>query len=205
MVKPASYASDIEKAAKVIGDGGIVVYPTETVYGLGADPFSKESIMKVFEAKGRSKAMPLSVAVRDFKDAGRIGVVNKAAKALASKFMPGPITIIIEKSEGLPYELTSGLGTIGIRVPDHPIAIKLIGLAGPITATSANISGQESPRSYREASAQMSGRVGLILDGGACKVGKESTIVDVSKEGTFSIVREGAIGKDMIGKVLRKV
>jgi L-threonylcarbamoyladenylate synthase len=203
MVKTQICASEVEKAAKAVREGRLVVYPTETVYGLGADPFSKESIMRVFEAKGRSKAMPLSVAVGSVEDIGKVGVVNSAAKALARKFMPGPITIIVEKKDGLPYELTSGLGTIGIRVPDNRIALELVRLAGPITATSANISGKEPPKSFEEAKAQMEGRVDMILDGGKCKVGKESTIVDVSVEGMYTMVREGAISKDMIEKALR--
>jgi len=194
----------IKKAAETIGAGGLVVYPTETVYGLGADALNRDAVLKVFAAKSRALDNPLSVAVKDLKQADTIAYVNDAARKLAEAFLPGPLTIVLKKRSILPKELTSGLDNVGIRIPDNPVALRLIELAGPITATSANISGQPSPTTAEEAKRQIGEHVDLILDGGECKIGEESTVVDVSEEGEeFKILREGTIVSQAIEAVLK--
>jgi L-threonylcarbamoyladenylate synthase len=192
----------VAKAARIIRKGGIVVYPTETVYGMAANPFSRKAVMKIFKAKRRPLGSPLTVAVNRIGEASKFGFVSKRARILAKAFLPGPLTIVIRKRPGLPKELTAGMDTIGIRVPDNDVARRLIELAGPITATSANISGQHSPSTADDAKAQLRGRVDMVIGCGKCKVGKESTIVDVSVKGKFRVLREGAISQKSIERVL---
>jgi L-threonylcarbamoyladenylate synthase len=192
----------IKEAAAIIRAGGLVVYPTETVYGLGASAFSRIAVLKVFAAKKRPLDNPLSVAVRDIKQADEVAYVNTAARKLAKAFLPGPLTIVLKKKANFPKELTSGSDKVGIRVPKNDIALKLIELAGPITATSANISGQMPITTADEARRQLAGRVDFVLDGGPSRIGVESTVVDVSEDGKCEIVRDGAIARSEIKKVL---
>jgi len=200
-------AADLDKAIKeaaaIIKAGGLVVYPTETVYGLGASAFSRIAVLKVFAAKKRPLDNPLSVAVKDIKQADEIAYVNTAARKLAKVFLPGPLTIVLKKKTNLPKELTAGSGKVGIRVPRNEIALKLIELAGPITATSANISGQQPITTADEARKQLAGRVDFVLDGGPSQIGVESTVVDVSEEGKCEILRDGAIARVTIKDTLR--
>jgi L-threonylcarbamoyladenylate synthase len=193
----------IKEAAAIIKAGGLVVYPTETVYGLGASAFSRIAVLKVFAAKKRPLDNPLSVAVKDMKQADEIAYVNTAARKLAKVFLPGPLTIVLKKKANLPKELTSGSGKVGIRIPRNEIALKLIKLAGPITATSANISGQHPITTADEARKQLAGRVDFVLDGGPSQIGVESTVVDVSEEGKCEILRDGAIARVTIKDTLR--
>jgi len=193
----------IKEAAAIIKAGGLVVYPTETVYGLGASAFSRIAVLKVFAAKKRPLDNPLSVAVKDIKQADEIAYVNTAARKLAKVFLPGPLTIVLKKKANLPKELTSGSGKVGIRIPRNEIALKLIELAGPITATSANISGQQPITTADEARKQLAGRVDFVLDGGPSQIGVESTVVDVSEEGKCEILRDGAIARVAIKDALR--
>lgn len=194
----------IEEAANIIKAGGLVIYPTETVYGLAADASNRIAILKVFAAKRRSLDNPLSVAVKDLKQAEKIVYVNSKAKKIAKIFLPGPVTLILKKKALLPKELTSGLDNIGIRIPDNPIALKLVEMAGPITATSANISGHPAPITVEEAKEQIGNKVDFVLDGGECKLGQPSTIIDLSKEREFKILREGAIPKQAIEEILKE-
>jgi len=193
----------IKEAAAIIKAGGLVVYPTETVYGLGASAFSRIAVLKVFAAKKRPLDNPLSVAVKDMKQADEIAYVNTAARKLAKVFLPGPLTIVLKKKANLPKELTSGSDKVGIRIPRNEIAIRLIELAGPITATSANISGQQPITTADEARKQLAGRVDFVLDGGPSQIGMESTVVDVSEEGKCEILRDGAIARVTIKDTLR--
>jgi L-threonylcarbamoyladenylate synthase len=193
----------IKEAAAIIKAGGLVVYPTETVYGLGASAFSRIAVLKVFAAKKRPLDNPLSVAVKDMKQADEIAYVNTAARKLAKVFLPGPLTIVLKKKANLPKELTSCSDKVGIRIPRNEIAIKLIELAGPITATSANISGQQPITTADEAREQLGNKVDFILDGGPSQIGVESTVVDVSEEGRCEILRDGAIARVSIKDALR--
>jgi len=192
----------IEEAAGIIRAGGLVVYPTETVYGMGACASNRIAVLKVFAAKKRPLDNPLSVAVRDMKQADEIAYVNASARKLAEAFLPGPLTIVLKKKARLPKELTAGSEKVGIRIPDNSAALRLIELAGPITATSANISGQPSITTADEAREQLDGRVDFVLDGGHSRIGVESTVVDVSEDGAFKILRDGAVARADIKRVL---
>lgn len=193
---------DIKEAAGLLKAGGLVVYPTETVYGLGACAVNRIAVLKVFVAKKRPLDNPLSVAVRDIGQADEIAYVNTAARKLAKAFMPGPLTVVLKKKARLPKELTAGTEKVGIRIPDNAIALRLIELAGPITATSANISGQPSITTADEARGQLGGRVDFVLDGGPSRIGVESTVVDVSDDGVLKVLRDGAVARADIMRVL---
>lgn len=193
----------IKEAAEIIKNGGLVIYPTETVYGLAADAFNRIAILKVFGAKRRPLDNPLSVAVKDLEQADELSYTNRYARKLAKAFLPGPLTIILKKKALLPKELTAGLDKIGIRIPDHPVALRLIELAGPITATSANISDQPAPKTAKGAKKQLGERVNFVLDAGKCKIGQPSTVVDLSVDGEFKILREGSISKEQIEGILK--
>ena len=192
----------IEEAAKIIKAGGLVIYPTETVYGLAADVSNRIAVLKVFAAKRRPLDNPLSVAVKDLNQADTLAYINRYARKLAKAFLPGPLTIILKKKALLPKELTAGTDKIGIRIPSHPIALKLIELAGPITATSANISGEPAPKTTYDAKKQLGERVNFILDGGECKIGEPSTVVDVSVDEEYEILRTGSISRHEIKEAL---
>lgn len=194
---------ELKEAAEFIKAGGLVVYPTETVYGLGANPFNRIAVLKVFGAKHRPLDMPLSVAVSSLEEADKLVFVNEAARKLAGAFLPGPLTIILKKKARLPAELTSGTDKIGIRIPDHPVALRLIELAGPITATSANITGQPAPTKAEEAKQQLGEDVDFVLDGGECAVKEPSTVVDITAEP--KTLRIGAVPEQDIKKVLEKL
>ena len=196
---------EIKEAVKIIKAGGLVIYPTETVYGLGADAFNRIAVLKVFAAKRRPLGNPLSVAVSSLKEADKLVFVNKPAREIAGAFLPGPITMILKKKARLPKELTAASDKLGIRIPDHSIALHLIELAGPITATSANISGQPTPTTGYDAKKQIGNRADFVLDGGRCKIKKPSTIIDLTEPEEPKILRIGAVPKDDIKKVLGKM
>lgn len=155
----------ISEAAKLLADGGTVVYPTETVYGIGASISIPGAVERVFEIKGRDRRMPLSVAVASFEMVAGIANIDEDDLALLRKLLPGPITILVEKSPQLPDSVTAGSPLVGIRFPDHPMAIDLIGRAGPITSTSANPSGLPPPASIEELDPEIAEKVDLVLDG----------------------------------------
>lgn len=172
----------IEKAGKIIAGGGLVAFPTETVYGLGASAYMEESVKKIYAAKGRPSDNPLIVHIAS---RGDIDMLTKdcsaQARALIDAFMPGPFTIILKKSSKIPDTITAGMDTVAIRFPENPTAQRLIRAAGvPIAAPSANISGKPSPTEARHVIDDMTGRIDAIIDGGSCDVGVESTIVDAS-------------------------
>ncbi len=192
----------IEEASEIIKAGGLVAYPTETVYGLGADPFNRIAILKVFAAKSREFDKPLSVAVSDINQMDELVYTNSNARKISKEFLPGPITLILKKKAILPSELTSNSDKLGIRMPDNEIALELIKKSGPITATSANISGNNDARNAKEVEIQLGSKIDYILNGGECKTGKPSTVVDLSEENDFQILREGDIKKDSIEKLL---
>lgn len=177
--------TDIRKAADIIKKNGIVVYPTETVYGIGANIFSEDALQKVFAIKKRDADKPVSVAVSDFKMMNELAHIGEREWRFIEKFLPGPVTVILKKKENVPEVLTSGSELVGIRFPDHEITIKLIELAGvPITSTSANISGGAAPGKVDEIKIQAD----YIIDGRDLK-GEPSTVVDLVNR---RIVRKGA-------------
>ena len=193
---------DIELAAKYIKEGKVVAFPTETVYGLGADALNPMAVAKIFELKKRPSFDPLIVHISD------ISYIKKLTKnnddriyKLAERFWPGPLTIVMKKSEIVPDIVTSGLPTVGIRMPDNKIALELITKSETaIAAPSANLFGRVSPTTAQHVKKQLKG-VDFILDGGKTKVGIESTIIALNKEG-FEILRYGLITKEEIKKVI---
>jgi len=196
----------ISEAAATIREGGLVVYPTETVYGLGADATSDEAVVKVFVAKARPIENPLPVIVSSTEMGREIIELNRAAEALFEKFMPGPLTVVGKvKAKSVSQLVTGGTGKVGVRIPDNRVALKLVEfVGGPITATSANLSGKPSPTTAKEAIEQLGGRVDIALDSGKSRLGKPSTIVDVSSA-TPIIIRGGPISGSELEKFLTKL
>ncbi|MDI6600452.1 MAG: L-threonylcarbamoyladenylate synthase [Thermoanaerobacteraceae bacterium] len=194
------------KAAKVLRDGGIAAFPTETVYGLGANALDSKAVKKIFRAKGRPSDNPLIVHVADYEGIfPLVAEINEAAEALIHRFMPGPITIVMKKSTAIPDEVTAGLDTVGIRMPSHRIASRLIKLAGvPVAAPSANLSGKPSPTRPEHVIHDMDGRVDVIIADGICDVGVESTVIDVTGDIPM-ILRPGGVTFEELQSVLGKV
>lgn len=196
----------IEKCAEILKAGGIVAFPTETVYGLGADALNPEAIKKIFVAKGRPPDNPLIIHISKIEDILPLVMeIPDKAYDVMKKFWPGPLTIIFRKSNIVPHETSGGLSTIAIRMPNHPIAIRLIEKSGiPIAAPSANISGKPSPTRAEHVMEDLMGRVDAIIVGGDCNIGVESTVLDMTDEMPV-ILRPGVISREMLGKVLGEV
>lgn len=190
---------DIAQAAALLCGGGLVVIPTETVYGLGGDGTNPQSSKKIYAAKGRPSDNPLIIHIAVPSDAENYAYTNELYYKLAKAFMPGPLTVILPKKDTVPYETTGGLDTVAIRCPSHPVAHAIIEAAGiPIAAPSANISGKPSTTAVEYVIEDFDGRVDMIIDGGACEIGLESTIVLVTKEGGLVLLRPGAITFDAL-------
>ena len=198
--------SALERAGSIIRDGGLVAFPTETVYGLGGDALNPESSKKIYAAKGRPSDNPLIVHVADMESvADIVKEIPQAARKLADAFWPGPLTMIMNKSDKVPYETTGGLDTVAIRMPNNKIALELIRQSGGyIAAPSANTSGRPSPTVARYCVEDLSGKIEMIIDGGQVGIGLESTIVDLTS-GTPMILRPGYITKEMLSGVLGAV
>ena len=194
---------DLQRAGKILRSGGLVAFPTETVYGLGANGLDAEACARIYEAKGRPSDNPLILHVCDRAMVDMIAAeVTPMAEKLLAAFMPGPITLILRRREIVPDRITGGLDTVGIRMPEHPVARAMIRAAGvPIAAPSANISGRPSPTTAASVLRDMKGRIPLILDGGPCHFGVESTIVDCTGP-VAVILRPGAITREMLTEVL---
>ncbi len=198
--------SVIEEAAEALKNGGLVAFPTETVYGLGANALDAEAVAKIFIAKGRPQDNPLIVHVSSVDMLRQVvKAVPPAAEKLMKAFWPGPLTIIFEKSALISKTVTAGLSTVAVRMPSHPAALKLIEKSGvPVAAPSANISGSPSTTKAEHVIADLSGKVDYIIDGGACEVGLESTVLDLTCE-VPQILRPGGIGLEALEKVLGEV
>lgn len=180
----------IDKAVKVLNADGIVVYPTETVYGLGGDAFSDDAIVKVYEAKNRLISKPMSIAVSDFEMLCAVGRIGAGEEDFINRFLPGPVTIVVRARSTVQDILTGGTGLIGIRFPDHPLALQLIsGFDSPITATSANQSGAKDPVTPDECHVLYD----LLIDGGRL-AGTPSTVVDLENR---TIIRDGALSSEI--------
>ena len=192
----------IQEAARVLREGGLVVFPTETVYGLGGNATDAKAASAIYAAKGRPSDNPLIIHVADPLDAEPYAVTNDAYYRLARRFMPGPLTVILPKKDSIPLSVTGGLDTVAVRCPAHPIAQELIKQAGvPIAAPSANRSGKPSPTCATHVIEDLLGRVDIILDGGDCEVGLESTIVKLDGERGV-LLRPGAITPEDLKEVL---
>lgn len=197
------YEEDLQKAGKLISEGELVAFPTETVYGLGGDALAPNASKKIYEAKGRPSDNPLIVHIADVNDLERVAKeVPKGVDALAKAFWPGPLTIIVEKSESVPYATTGGMDTVAVRMPNDPIALELIRKSGClIAAPSANTSGRPSPTEAGHVAEDLSGKIAMILDGGAVGIGIESTIIDMTEEVPM-VLRPGYITPKMLSEVL---
>lgn len=193
----------IARAAAILDSGGLVAFPTETVYGLGADAANPEAVRRIFEAKGRPADHPVIVHVADAVDLGAWArTVPETARQLAHAFWPGPLTLIVARAAGVSDTLTGGQDTVGVRVPSHPVAQALLRAFGRgIAAPSANRFGRISPTTSDHVRAELGERVDLVLDGGQAEVGIESTIVDVSGERP-ALLRPGMIGAAELEAVL---
>ena len=192
-----------EQASDILKRGGLVAFPTETVYGLGADALDEEASAKIYAAKGRPSDNPLIVHIADTKALEELSCdVTAQAKLLAEKFWPGPLTMILKKSDCVPKSITGGLGTVAIRMPSHPVAAQLIRTSGVyIAAPSANISGKPSPTRGEHVIHDMKGRIDMIIVDDTVDIGVESTIVDLSED-VPTILRPGYITKEMLEEVL---
>ena len=191
------------KAADVLRRGGLVVFPTETVYGLGADATDETAASRIYAAKGRPSDNPLIVHIEKPRDAEKYAVTGEIYNRLAEAFMPGPLTVIMPVRSTIPKTVTAGLPTVAIRCPSHPVARALLHVAGiPIAAPSANLSGSPSPTCARHVAEDMMGRVEMILDGGDSDIGVESTIVKIEDDGSLTLLRPGAVTPAMLTKVV---
>lgn len=196
----------IEEAAAILREGGLVAFPTETVYGLGADALQEEAARKTYAAKGRPSDNPLIVHIADYEDLRKIAVnIPAETDMLAAHFWPGPLTMIFEKSPAVPYGTTGGLDTVAVRMPVDPVAAALIRAAGGfVSAPSANTSGRPSPTTAEHVAEDLSGRIEMILDSGPVDIGLESTILDMTVTPPM-ILRPGAITAEMFEEVIGPV
>jgi L-threonylcarbamoyladenylate synthase len=196
----------LEEAAAIIRSGGNVAFPTETVYGLGADGLNPDAVLKIFEAKERSSGNPLSLLIHSREDLKKIARnIPEKAFRLMDAFWPGPLTIVLEKKDIVPGITSGNLPSIGVRMPDHIIPLEIIKRAGtPLAAPSANLSGKPSSSLAAHVIADLSGRVDAIIDGGWAAIGLESTVIDMTVEPSV-VLRPGAVGIEELEKVIGKV
>lgn len=196
----------IQTAGKIIKQGGLVAFPTETVYGLGGDALNPDSSRKIYAAKGRPSDNPLIIHICKLEDIDKIiSVFPDQAKKLAQEFWPGPLTMVLPKSDMVPKETTGGLDTVAVRMPVDPIALSFIEAAGGyVAAPSANVSGRPSPTSSRYVEEDMYGRIEMIIDGGDVEIGLESTIVDLTGKVPM-LLRPGRITLEMLKEILGEV
>ena len=196
----------IARAAEVIRRGGLVAVPTETVYGLAGSALFPESAERIFSAKGRPADNPLIVHVARPEEAGNVACTNELFDKLAGKFMPGPLTVVLKKKDCIPPAVTAGLDTVAVRCPSNPVAHRLIEVSGhPIAAPSANRSGSPSPTSAAHVKADLDGLIDMILDGGECEFGLESTVIRLDGEDSCTVLRPGAVTPEMLASVCRRV
>ena len=196
----------IGRAVEILRSGGLVAFPTETVYGLGADATNAEAVARVFAAKGRPATNPLIVHVADAGTARRFAAHWPAeASQLAERFWPGPLTLVVPKSPRIVSAVSAGLGTVGLRVPDHPLALQLLQeFGGPVAAPSANRSNRVSPTTAQHVRDELGDAVDLVLDGGPCAVGIESTVLDLTASRP-AILRPGGVSREQLYEALGPV
>jgi L-threonylcarbamoyladenylate synthase len=198
--------SAIAQAAEVLRGGGLVAFPTETVYGLGAHALDRAAVHRIFEAKGRPTNDPLIVHIGSLDQiAALVTRIPDAARQLAMRFWPGPLTLVLPRSALVPDEVTAGLDTVAVRIPAHPVARALLAAAAlPVAAPSANLFSRPSPTRAGHVLEDLDGRIDLVIDGGPTNVGVESTVLDLSRE-LATILRPGAVTREMLLEVLEQV
>ena len=196
----------IEKAAGILQKGGLVAFPTETVYGLGANGLNAEACRKIYEAKGRPSDNPLILHIGDISQLKNIVLeVPEKAQKVIDAFWPGPVTIVFKKSDIVPNSVSGGLDTVAVRFPSNKVARLIINASGvPIAAPSANTSGKPSPTKAEHVLHDMNGKIDMIVDGGSCDVGLESTIIDVTSD-VPALLRPGAVTKEMLESVIGEI
>lgn len=195
----------LERASALLKNGELVAIPTETVYGLGANALDKDACLNIFKAKGRPGDNPLIVHIASPIDAEKIAYTSDLYYKLADRLMPGPFTVILPKKDIIPNEVTAGLDSVAIRCPAHPVANRLIEIAGiPVAAPSANSSGKPSPTTAQHVFDDMDGKIPLILDGGECDVGVESTVVKITED-EIILLRPGAVTVEMLKEICENV
>lgn len=197
---------DLARASDILRSGGLVAVPTETVYGLGANAFDQDACLKIFAAKGRPADNPLIVHIAHKSQlCDIVAEVNENAEKLMDAFWPGPLTIVMKKSDKIPYEVSAGLDTVAVRMPSHTVANKLLDMCGlPVAAPSANTSGKPSPTTAKHVYDDMNGKIDAIVDGGSCTVGLESTVIDVTED-IPKLLRPGGVTYEQLCEVLGKV
>ena len=205
-VSEENFDAILDEAAAIIRSGGTVAFPTETVYGLGADGLNPGAVRKIFEAKERPPGNPLSLLVHSREDLEKVARnIPEKAFRLMDAFWPGPLTIVLEKNDTVPGITSGNLPSIGVRMPDHIIPLELIKRAGtPLAAPSANLSGKPSPSLAAHVVADLTGRIDAIIDGGEAAIGLESTVIDMTVEPPV-VLRPGAVGIEELEKVIGKV
>ncbi len=199
------FRESIGSSPQVIRDGGVVAVPTETVYGLAANALDERAVERVFEAKGRPETKPVSIFVPDMASAERFcRDIPGSAYALAERFWPGPLTMILRRRDIVPDVITAGGDTVGIRCPDHPLTLELMAECGmPLTGTSANISGEPDARDFDKVMEYFDGAIECAIDGGACPGGVPSTVVDMTCEPP-KILREGGLKREVLMSALKE-
>lgn len=194
----------VERAIRILKDGGIVAFPTDTIYGLGANAFNEDAVLRVYEAKARPRNFALTLLLADASQIKLVAEnIPKMAWKLAERFMPGALTIVLNKSMAVSNMITGEGSTVAVRIPNHPVPIALVkGLGAPITGTSANISGGNNPLTAEDVFKQLRYRVDMIIDGGRCPIGVSSTVLDLTTNPP-KIIREGAISRDQLKSVCK--
>ncbi|HEX9611998.1 MAG TPA: L-threonylcarbamoyladenylate synthase [Candidatus Bathyarchaeia archaeon] len=194
---------DIKEAAKLVLEGRLIVYPTDTVYGLGCNPFDADAVDRLVKAKERVKGS-LPILVSSLKDAERLGEISGLAATLANRFWPGPLTLVVPLRTNFPAMVTGDTTLVGLRIPNHETAMRLIKeCGGALIGTSANISGRPSLKTAKEVLRELEGRVDLVVDGGPASLGRESTVVKVLGDES-TVLRDGALSRDDILKALSR-
>jgi len=189
--------NNIKVVAQTVKDGGVIAFPTETVYGLGCDPLNIQAVQRLIIVKGQRKK-PFPVLVASFDDVTKVAYISKNGKKLASKFWPGPLTIVLPKKKLLADDVTFGLDSVGLRIPNNQVAFRLIELSGGLlVGSSANLTGEKPPRSVQEMSEKLKQRTDLILDGGPARKGTPSTVVDLTSDEP-KILRKGPVSLQQI-------
>ena len=194
---------EITDCISTLSRGGVIVFPTETLYGLGVDIMNDRAIDRLIALKRRPKNMPIAVAVAGLNQAEELAEINDLAEKIIKNCLPKPITILLPASDNVNQKLTAESDLIGLRFPSEPVTVEILRRFGPITATSANLHGSSNPVNIDTAIQQLGGEVDIYIDTGPCKFGKSSTVVDVSKR-TIKIIRDGACSGEELEDCLRR-